>query len=98
MSVQIIVFCDKCNPHQLHNRNEVVAIDEPRPMRRGNEPDRRVLNELPPVVDGDRRRGSSRITDGHAWFDGSPKEAMEDGWAVEPDGWAVCPRCRAYDA
>lgn len=35
-----------------------------------------------------------RISDGRAWFDGSPEEAIKAGWRILDDGRHVCPRCR----
>lgn len=34
-----------------------------------------------------------RISDGRAWFEGTPEEAAGAGWRVLKDGRHLCPRC-----
>jgi hypothetical protein len=50
------------------------------------------------TVDYRRRSNRSagrRILDDRAWFSGSVEEAVEEGWAVAPDGLHYCKRCAA---
>lgn len=102
-----IVYCEECNPQQLHqkdrrqykqNSTSAKIYQFPEKERRSQEDrrkvqDRRVGKEAPAKQLGQRKTKGRRPFDGHSWFMGTVDDAISEQWSLVAEQKTICPRC-----